>query len=104
MDRQGRRGDRGRAQALIRLFDSIEVVPLERQLPSGGRYRAAYVVAGGENAAGPWRLEVRPSVSSIQPTNVEMLLIGSEGGPAIEGFNVPSIPIEQAGGIRCSAQ
>ena len=95
------RGDgatEGDAQALIRSFDSIEVVPLERQLPSGGRYRAAYVVAGGENAAGPWRLEVRPSVSSIQPTNVEMLLIGSEGGPAIEGFNVPSIPIEQAGG------
>jgi len=84
--------------SLVRAFDSIKVVPLARQLPSGGRYRAAYVVAGGENAAGPWRLEVRPSVSPIQPSNVEMLLIGSDGGPAIEGFDVPGAPIEQAGG------
>ena len=84
--------------SLVRAFDSIEVVPSARQLPSGGRYRAAYVVAGGENAAGPWRLEVRPSVSSIQPSNVEMLLIGPSGGPGIEGFDVPGEPVEQAGG------
>ena len=84
--------------SLVRSFDSIEVVPSARQLPSGGRYRAAYVVAGGENAAGPWRLEVQTSVASAQPQNVEMHLVGPEGGPSIESFDVPTEPIVQAGG------
>ena len=84
--------------SLVRAFDSIEVVPPARQLPYSGRYRAAYVVAGGENAAGPWRLEVQPSPASTQPQNVEMLVVGPEGGPAIESFDVPTEPIVQAGG------
>ncbi|MGH2629550.1 MAG: hypothetical protein ACRDHI_03190, partial [Actinomycetota bacterium] len=60
----------------------------------------AYVITGGENAAGPWRLELRPSVSAGPTANVELAVISSEGEGAGAGdFTVPvDTPIEQAGG------
>ena len=60
----------------------------------------AYVIAGGENAGGPWRLELRPSTSAGPTANVELAVISPEGGGAGAGdFSVPAdTPIEQAGG------
>ena len=59
-----------------------------------------YVIAGGENAAGPWRLELRPSTSEGPNANVDLHLIGSEGvGPGVADFGVPeTTPIESGGG------
>ena len=58
----------------------------------------AYVIAGGENAAGPWTLEARASPPGALSSNVELTLVGAEGGSVVEGFGVPAVPIEQAGG------
>ena len=58
-----------------------------------------YVIAGGENAAGPWRLELRPSTSGGPDANVDLHLISSEGGAGTGNFTVPdATTIEQAGG------
>ena len=59
-----------------------------------------YVIAGGENAAGPWRLELRPSTSEGPDANIDLHLIGSEGGgPGVADFTVPdATPIEYGGG------
>lgn len=59
-----------------------------------------YVLAGGENAAGPWRLELRPSTSQGPDANVDLHVIGAEGsGTGAGDFTVPeTTPIEQAGG------
>jgi hypothetical protein len=65
---------------------------------SGDHVHAAYVIAGGTNAAGPWRLETRPSLEGGSVANAEVILVGPDGGPAIEGFRVPGIAVEQAGG------
>ena len=59
----------------------------------------AYVIAGGENAAGPWRLELRPSSSDEPTANVELSVVSPEGGAGAGDFTVPGgRPIEQAGG------
>ena len=60
---------------------------------------AAYVIAGGENAAGSWRLELTRSTSDGPSANVELLVVSPEGGAEAGDFPVPTgAPIEQAGG------
>jgi hypothetical protein len=60
---------------------------------------AAYVIAGGENAAGPWTLELTRSSSDGPSANVELLVVSPEGGAGAGDFTVPTgTPIEQAGG------
>jgi hypothetical protein len=59
----------------------------------------AYVIAGGENGAGPWRLELQRSRGDGLNANVELHLQGSEGeGTRVGSFTVPKIPIEAVGG------
>jgi hypothetical protein len=61
--------------------------------------RAAYVIAGGENAAGPWTLELRRSTGDGPSANVELSVISPEGEIGAGDFSVPDdAPIEQAGG------
>lgn len=59
-----------------------------------------YVIAGGDNAAGSWRLELRPSTSDGPDANIDLHLIGAEGaGPSVADFTVPdATPIEFGGG------
>ena len=62
---------------------------------------AAYVVAGGENAAGPWTLELRPQTEPGYLTNVQLELTTVKGVGVTAGgpFTVnEDHPIEQAGG------
>jgi hypothetical protein len=88
-------------QTLITAFEEMQVEGgyefLGERKPDD---RGAYVIAGGENAAGPWRLELRPSTSAGPAANVELSVISPEGEGAGAGdFSVPSdTPIEQAGG------
>jgi hypothetical protein len=60
----------------------------------------AYVIAGGENAAGAWSLKLRPSSGSGSSPNVELQLETSDGkGSELADIVVPNeLPIEQAGG------
>ena len=59
----------------------------------------AYVIAGGENAAGPWRLELRPSTSDAPTANVDLSVVSPVGGAGTGDFTVPGgALIEQAGG------
>jgi hypothetical protein len=61
--------------------------------------RAAYVIAGGENAAGPWTLELRRSTGDGPSANVELSVVSPEGEMSAGDFSVPDdAPIEQAGG------
>jgi hypothetical protein len=76
----------------------IDGTPIGTRLdhPSG-----AYVIAGGENAAGPWTLELRPQTDPGYVTNVQLELITVEGVRVDVGgpFTVnEDQPIEQAGG------
>ena len=84
------------------LFEIASAMQIDQQaFVRGTRERTpAYVIAGGENAAGPWRLELRPSTSADPTANVELAVISPEGGGAGTGdFSVPGdTPIEQAGG------
>jgi hypothetical protein len=60
---------------------------------------SAYVVAGGENAAGPWRLELTRSTGDDPSANVDLTAISPEGGAGAGDFSVPyARMIEQAGG------
>lgn len=88
-------GDR---DELLAAFDAMRLSEESFQPPK--TRGPAYVIAGGENAAGPWRLELRPSTSEGPNTNVDLHLIGAEGtGTGVGDFTVPdATPIEQAGG------
>lgn len=58
-----------------------------------------YVIAGGENAAGQWRLELRPSTSDAPTANVDLSVVSPEGGAGAGDFTVPGgALIVQAGG------
>jgi hypothetical protein len=83
---------------LERAYGRLEVAPKKREPLADGPDVASYVIAGGENAAGPWRLEARPSPPGALSSNVALTLFGAEGGSVVEGFGVPAVPIEQAGG------
>jgi hypothetical protein len=84
------------------LFDIASTMEIDEQAAVRGTLERtpAYVLAGGENAAGPWRLELRPSTSAGPAANVQLAVISPEGGGAGAGdFTVPAdTPIEQAGG------
>jgi hypothetical protein len=90
-------------QTLIASFESMQVKGgqeyfIEAPEPDG---RAAYVIAGGENAAGPWTLELRPQQEPGYVTNIELELSTPEGSGVHAGgpFTVGrDRPIEQAGG------
>ena len=57
----------------------------------------AYVLAGGENAAGPWTLQLRTGRSP--DSSLELSLISAEGGTTISDPRVSEgSPIVQAGG------
>jgi hypothetical protein len=80
---------------LRRSFQDMRIEPTA--LAAMGR--AAYVIAGGKNAAGPWRLELTPSTSDGSSANVELTVVSPEGGAGAGDFTVPTrTPIEQAGG------
>jgi hypothetical protein len=80
---------------LQRSFQDMRIEPTA--LAAMGR--AAYVIAGGENAAGPWRLELRPSTSDAPTANVDVSVVSPEGGAGAADFSVPyGSPIEQSGG------
>ncbi|HJR96753.1 MAG TPA: hypothetical protein VJ979_02465 [Actinomycetota bacterium] len=80
------------------VFDAFADMSFGRRMASRPSLPAAYVVAGGENAAGPWRLELAPT-SGEDNANVHLQLVGSEGSGVDAGpFTVPDVPIEQAGG------
>ena len=82
-------------QTMIRSFQGMSIEPTG--LMATGP--AAYVIAGGENAAGPWRLELRSSSSDAPTANVELSVVSPEGGAGAGDFTVPGGgPIEQAGG------
>jgi hypothetical protein len=85
---------------LERAYDRLEVVPFDREPLVGDVDVASYVIAGGENAAGPWRLDLRPSSGAGPAANVELAVISPEGeGVGAGDFTVPAdTPIEQAGG------
>ena len=84
-------------EALFEIASTMEID--EQAFVRATRERTpAYVIAGGENAAGPWRLEARPSPLGALSSNVALTLFGAEGGSVVEGFGVPGVPIEQAGG------
>lgn len=77
--------------------DSVEVLMDEPEPSDSG----AYVIAGGENAAGPWTLQLRPQTDPGYVTNVQLELTTVEGRGAVAGgpFTLAEDdPIEQAGG------
>ncbi|HEX7248304.1 MAG TPA: hypothetical protein VF351_09420, partial [Actinomycetota bacterium] len=82
------------------LFDMAHQMRFEdTRLAGPADETPGYVIAGGENAAGPWRLELRPSTSGKPDANVDLRLVSSEGGAGTGDFTVPdATPIEQAGG------
>ena len=90
-------------QTLINAFEGMQVddsqeVFMDEPKPDDV---AAYVVAGGENAAGPWTLELRPQSEPGYLSNVQLQLTTAEGAGMAAGgpFTVnEDHPIEQAGG------
>ena len=80
------------------LIRSLEAMTFVGDGLAGDPERSAYVVAGGENAAGSWRLEVAPSIGGPSAGGVDLQLVTPSGGSVIEGIAVPDVPIEQAGG------
>lgn len=89
-------------RTLIQAFESMRVKssPDFNPPPTVQPTSGAYVIAGGENAAGPWSLEIRPSTSSGSGANVDLLLVTAEGpGVGMADVTVPGErAIEQAGG------
>ena len=77
---------------LMRSLETMELV--DDGLP-GDLGHPSYVIAGGENAKGPWRLEVAPSASAAE--GVDLLLVTPSGGPVIAGASTSGTPIRQAG-------
>ena len=84
--------------AVIDAFNTMEVGGLERFFDAGDQpSEPAYVLAGGENAAGPWTLQLRSGRSS--DASLELSLISAEGGTTLSDPSVSEgSPIMQAGG------
>ncbi|MGZ5293892.1 MAG: hypothetical protein ACXWH5_07885 [Actinomycetota bacterium] len=80
------------------LMRSLETMTFVGDGLPGDPERSAYVIAGGESAAGPWRLEVAPGIGDVSAGDVDLQLVNPTGGSVIEGIAVPDVPIEQAGG------
>ena len=87
-------------RAVIDAFNTMEVGGIERFDAGDQPADAAYVLAGGENAAGPWTLQLRPSAGSILKSNIDLESITAEGGAVGLGDVIigEADPIEQAGG------
>jgi len=88
---------------LIRAFETMGAQATIDPTPIGTRRdhpAGAYVIAGGENAAGPWTLELRPSGGSDPRSNVVLEAVHAEGGRVGLGdfFLTDDHAIEQAGG------
>ena len=89
---------------LIRSLETMTAQAVIDPTPTGTRLdhpTGGYVIAGGENAAGPWTLELRPQTDPGYIANVQLELTTTEGpGVAVGGpFTVSDDrPIEQAGG------
>jgi len=73
---------------LFSAFAEMDVVKWEPRAPDFPG--PGYVIAGGENAAGPWRLELRPSTGKGPNTNVDLARVQSEVGISGQAdFTVP---------------
>ena len=84
-------------RTLFDAFATMQVTDWTGTAPSSRT--PGYVIAGGKNAAGPWRLELQPSGGNGPDANVDLQLVGAEGtGPSLTDVAVPDAPIEQAGG------
>jgi hypothetical protein len=89
---------------LVQAFESMSARAAIDPTPIGTRRdhpTGAYVIAGGENAAGTWTLELRPQTNPGYLANVQLELETAEGTGTIAGgpFTVSEDrPIEQAGG------
>jgi hypothetical protein len=90
-------GSEAPAADLGRILDSFGTLAFPTR-GLGQDHRAAYVVAGGESAAGPWRLEVAPSERDASGGDVDLQLVTPTGGSVIEGIAARDVRIEQAGG------
>jgi hypothetical protein len=92
------RGQDASDQAVAQLLRSFQGMVIESSgLMATGD--AAYVIAGGENGAGPWTLELSRSTSDGPFSNIELLVVSPEGGATAGDFTVPTrASIEQAGG------
>ncbi len=83
------------------LFDAFATMQVSEWTGTAPSSRTpGYVIAGGENAAGPWRLELRPSDGSDPDSNIALIAVQAEGGEVGLGDVVLTDiePIEQAGG------
>jgi hypothetical protein len=92
-------------EQLIRAFETMRSPSaLIDSTPTGTRRdhpTGAYVIAGGENAAGPWTLELRPQSDPGYIANVQLELMTAEGQVWVAGgpFTVDADrPIQQGGG------
>ncbi|MEX1265112.1 MAG: hypothetical protein WEE66_14465 [Actinomycetota bacterium] len=86
-------------RVLFDAFSSMKVTEWAGTAPSSRT--PGYVIAGGESAAGPWRLELREQTNAEFITNVQLDLVAAEGRGVQAGgpFVVyEEQPIEQAGG------
>ena len=77
-----------------RSLDTVTFVP---HAMAGDIEYPAYVIAGGENADGPWRLEVEPSQSPDGSDGVDVMLVTRSGGSVIAQASTNDAPIQQAG-------
>jgi hypothetical protein len=84
--------------ALISLASDMHVDP--QAFVQGTRERLpAYVVAGGESAAGSWRLELRPSSGKDGLPSISLGVVSAEGTVGLGDVVLDDEhPIEQAGG------
>ena len=73
------------------LFDAFATMQVSEWTGTAPSARApAYVIAGGENAAGPWRLELRRIHSDGYLANVELSVVSPEGRCRLPAdFTVP---------------
>lgn len=90
-------------QTLIDAFETLSARAVIDTTPIGTRRdhpSGAYVISGGENAAGPWTLELRPSEGSDPRSNVVLEAVHAEGGRVGLGdfFLTDDNAVEQAGG------
>lgn len=86
-------------EALAEAFETMREVPdFSTRVSGAAPASPAYVIAGGTNAAGDWRLELRPSDSQGPDKNVDLGFVNGEGTRGTGDFTVPSVPIEDSRG------
>ena len=91
--------DEADERRLTRSLDTLSFTDRTIPVRTPENADSAYVIAGGTNAAGPWRLELRASPNDEPDANVDLSLHTVDGvGPGVRHVTVPEVPIEQAGG------